>query len=75
MDLEQENRRLRQRLQALTYEARNSEAVARRCHERELQIVDAEACAVGRRPQEGPSPALVRWASEPASEPVEQRYR
>ncbi len=42
MDLENENRRLRRQLQELTDEARNSEAVARRCHDRELQILTAE---------------------------------
>jgi diguanylate cyclase (GGDEF)-like protein len=42
MDLEKENQRLRRQLQGLTDEARNSEAVARRCHERELQLLTAE---------------------------------
>ena len=42
MDLRNENRRLRQRLQELTDEARNSEAVSRRCHDRELLLLTAE---------------------------------
>ncbi len=42
MDHTEENRRLRRRLQELTDEARHSEAVARRCHERELLLLTAE---------------------------------
>jgi diguanylate cyclase (GGDEF)-like protein len=42
MDLEHENRRLRRQLRELTGEARNSEAVSRRCHERDLLLLTAE---------------------------------
>jgi diguanylate cyclase (GGDEF)-like protein len=43
MDLAKENRKLRQKLEALTSEARNNETVLQRFHDRELALLTAES--------------------------------